>query len=560
MNDTPQRSAVRQRRAAWIAVVAITLVTTAGASGSTPVADLQPVTHPDLANMDPAVQRQIEEQKDALLAALERPDAPPAELAEAFGKMGMLYQLYEYMLSATDCYGNAQRLAPGDYRWPYLTGHVALNTGDLAAAVSAFERALEIRPDDIPALVWLGEVQRSRDRSDEAATMFARAAELDANCLAARFGLGQIALARGEPGEAVEHFQAVLQRNPRLPTVHYNLGMAYRGLGELDRARTHLEAAASRADATRDIDPIMAGMNDPLLIEIQALTTGEQAHRSRAAAAMAFGRPDAAARELRKAIELDPSDPLTRRMLADVLAAQGDLEGAVEQLVAATAGTELRRDERATVEVGLGRLYERLGRFEDAERVYRAAVERLPERTDARSGLARALLLSGRAEPAIDAFNELLEVDSEDAAAHFWRAMTLLRLRRWSEARDGFEAGLAVRPGDVRLTSGLARLLAACPDDSVRDGSAALALIGQLAETRRLTPMQIETLAMALAETGDFATAIRWQQRLIAEARRLQLPDLVKRLAANLALYQDEQPCRVAWPDDDPIFLPPPGG
>jgi tetratricopeptide (TPR) repeat protein len=304
----------------------------------------------------------------------------------------------------------------------------------------------------------------------------------------------------------------------------------------------------------------MAGLNDPLLIELQALTTGVQAHRSRASAAMAFGRPDAAALELRKAQELDPSDPLTRRMLASALAAQGDPEGAVEQLVPVTAGTELPPEEQAAVEVDLGRLYERLERFDDAEKVYRAALERLPEQTDARSGLARALLLSGRAGPAVEAYDELLEISPEHAAAHFWRAMTLLRLRRWSEARDGFEAGLAVRPGDVRLTSGLARLLAACPDDAVRDGSAALALIGRIAETQRLTPMQVETLAMALAETGDFAAAIQWQQRLIAEARRLQLPDLVTRLSANLAMYQGEQSCRITWPDDDPIFLPPPGG
>jgi len=378
--------------------------------------------------------------------------------------------------------------------------------------------------------------------------------------MAALVGLGKTALDRGDPQAAVTFFTSALQQNPNLPMVHYNLGMALRDLGETDKARRHLEIAASRSDSTRDIDPIMAGLNDPLLFEVQALITGVQAHRSRAAAAMSYGRPDAAASELRKALELDPSDPVTRAMLADTLVAQRDHAGAAEQLALAASSERTAPAERAAMEIKLAGLYELLGRYEDAESRYRSALTSLPERADAASGLARVLLLTDRPIPALEAYDAVLAIRGDHQTAHFWRSMTLLRLHRWSEAKAGFEAGLALRADDAYLLNGLARLLAACPDDDLRDGVAALALIQGLADRQRPTPGQAETLAMALAETGDFTGAIRWQERLIDRARRLDAPDLTQRLTDDLSRYRQGEASRVPWPDDDPIFLPPPGG
>jgi hypothetical protein len=68
----------------------------------------------------------------------------------------------------------------------------------------------------------------------------------------------------------------------------------------------------------------------------------------------------------------------------------------------------------------------------------------------------------------------------------------------------------------------------------------------------------VETLAMALAETGQLGRAVEIQRSMISDLQRNQRFDLVKLLAGNLALYERGQPCRLPWRDDDPIFSPVP--
>ena len=72
--------------------------------------------------------------------------------------MGNLLLAAEYFDAAEACYLHAQSLAPDDVRWPYYLGHVYMTKAELGKAVTSFERALRLRPDDVATLVWLGGV------------------------------------------------------------------------------------------------------------------------------------------------------------------------------------------------------------------------------------------------------------------------------------------------------------------------------------------------------------------------------------------------------------------
>ena len=93
-------------------------------------------------------------------------------------------------------------------------------------------------------------------------------------------------------------------------------------------------------------------------------------------------------------------------------------------------------------------------------------------------------------------------------------------------------------------------MLAACPDDSVRDGPRALALAEELMSAEP-TLSNAETLAMALAEVGRFAEAAEWQRRLLDEAARLGHDDERQRLHQGLALYESRRPFR--YPGEDEL-------
>jgi len=106
-------------------------------------------------------------------------------------------------------------------------------------------------------------------------------------------------------------------------------------------------------------------------------------------------------------------------------------------------------------------------------------------------------------------------------------------------------------PDQPVFAHGLARLLAAAPDDNVRDGARALALVQQLLSNEQRTPDLGETMAMALADVGRYEEAIQLQRDLIAGAERRGVHNVTGRLADNLALYERHQPCRMPWTDRD---------
>ena len=58
---------------------------------------------------------------------------------------------------------------------------------------------------------------------------------------------------------------------------------------------------------------------------------------------------------------------------------------------------------------------------------------------------------------------------------------------------------------------------------------------------------------MALAEVGQYKQAAALQREVMAAAAKAGRPDVVKQLAANLALYEARRPCRAPLRMDDPV-------
>jgi hypothetical protein len=61
-----------------------------------------------------------------------------------------------------------------------------------------------------------------------------------------------------------------------------------------------------------------------------------------------------------------------------------------------------------------------------------------------------------------------------------------------------------------------------------------------------------ETLAMALAEIGEFGEAVNVQRGLLRAAERSGMRDHARWIAANLRLYEQRRPCRTPWFNEDP--------
>jgi tetratricopeptide (TPR) repeat protein len=127
-------------------------------------------------------------------------------------------------------------------------------------------------------------------------------------------------------------------------------------------------------------------------------------------------------------------------------------------------------------------------------------------------------------------------------------------MRPGSGARDlaRYEELIRLYPDLPWVHRERAFILATCPDARIRDGKRAVSAATRAAELTNWKDWDVlMTLAAAYAEAGDFANAVRWEQRVVEveQAFRKQLPpSLVGTMAPQvdrLALYKAGKPYRM---------------
>lgn len=491
------------------------------------------VRPPDLSGLEPAVAEQIGQMQRALTDELAKPKPESREVAAAYGELGQVYLAYGWNDAAADCFRLAAQRDGGEVSWTYLLGAAEQAAGRLDSAAAAFAHALDLSPAAGVAAIHLAEIRLLQGRPDEAEAALKPALTVRALSPAAHSLLGQAALARHDFKAAVEHLTAALADVPDANRLHHPLALAYRGLGDRAKAEEHLAQAGQ------------VGLKppDPLLDAVAALKTGERLALMSGKTAARAGRFADAAQEFRRALASRPESVEARVNLGAMLANLGDRAGAVEQFREA-----LKRDPgNATSHFNLASLQaqqaEGPARQEALTHVEAALVAR-PQDAEAHRLRAQLLRDAGRLEDALQEYARAIELAPGDEAARLGEAETLVRLARYSEARKKLDEGLIQIPGSGLLSHALARLLAACPDISVRDGKRALELAVAVWNARPAAA-HAETLALALAETGQCDEAGKWQQKAIEEARREGLEGRIEGLTRKLAVYAKGAPCRL---------------
>jgi tetratricopeptide (TPR) repeat protein len=481
---------------------------------------------PPLDDLDPVVADQIRAQRMAFDSVALRTNASDRDLAGAYHALGRLCHTYEFFDAAEASYANAIRLAPQDGASLHLLGFLYQQTGRFDEAIARYDAARRTKPNDPVVRAHLAEVYLQVNRLNEARELFQDL--VDVYPAVARAGLGNIALREGRFSEAVEHLEAARGRAPNAAPVYYSLGMAYRGLGRLERAREYLERRV-----TGDLHPA-----DPLVESLATLLRGERAQIILGRRAYDAGQFAEAKAAFAKAVDAAPSSVEARLGLGMALAQLGDAAGAIEQLEAT-----LRLDaNNVTAHASLGMVLARSGRAEQAVAHLRVAHEREPGNVELTRALVRVLLVLSRPDEAIEAFSHAGSIDAVDEDVVLALSIALADRMRFKNALDVLESAHRQFPDRLRTTTTLARLLAASPDRSLRDGQRALALATRVYEKER-SPAHSESMALALAELGRCAEAATSMQRAVAEADRVKDAVTAARLRNEAPRYA-ASPCR----------------
>lgn len=497
---------------------------------------------PDLAGLDQSLQQQVRTQYEALERTARA--GSPREMADAHGRVGTILLAAERYQGAEPFFTSAVSLNPSDMRWPYYLGHVYRSLQQPERAAASFDQARRLDPRHVPSLIWLGEMYLALGRPADAEPHLTNAMELQPSSVAAWFHRGRAALARGDHRRAVSDLEHARSLDPRSEAIDYQLGLAYRALGDNARAAAYLKRRADAASIVPD---------DPLMNDLQADLQSGAAYLTRGLEAIERRDWLDAVTNLRKATELSPRDATAYLNLGTALFISGDRAGARTAFqTAITRSPELPKP-RFT----LGLLAE--SELKDAEAIeqFTTAVRLDPDYLEAHASLADALRRTGQVEASLSHYQKVLSIDPTASYARLGYGMGLVRLSRYREARAWFEQAATLHPEQPGFSHALARVLAAAPDDAVRDGRKALRLTDTLMRSNRSWTL-LETHAMAAAELRDFEAAITSQQAAIDEARKTGQREAVAHMQMILDLYLRQMPCRTPWRTNDPVHAPRP--
>lgn len=488
-----------------------------------------PVHWPDLQNLESNVRAQVQAEQDYLAAVVKDPSATDAKLSEAYGALGQIYQAYSLNAPAFECYLNASRLAPGDFRWIYLLAKLDQQAGRAEEAIRRFETAGSLRPEYIAVKVNLGNIYLELNRLEQARSKFAAALEIDKQSPASYYGLGQVALSSRNYAEAVVYFEKALAQAPQATRIHYALAIAYRGLGVPEKARKHL--AQRGVVGVRVADPILDGL--------QQLVAGARIHLIRGKQALEARRFSEAAAEFRKAITAEPGNIAAHVNLGAALTQLDDLKGAAEEFE-----TTLQIDpNNVNAHYNLAVLLANENKPEQAVAHLRAVSRLNPKDLNARFLLGQQLIQSQHPEQALEEFTYIVQTDPTNEEALIEQVTLLRRQKMYKEALDALEKANVQYPQRVRTAVTLAYLLAASPQFELRNGTKALRL-AQAAYAKTGLLQHGQVVGFALAELGRCEEAASWQRKLIAVASAEGNAELQPKLKADLQRYERVASCR----------------
>ena len=514
--------------AVWVSVSSAQTDTHASTSLLPPRPTLVAVHFPDLNQLEREVRDHLNSLQESTAAVIKDSGSTDPKLSEAYGALGEIYHAYSLNAPARECYVNANRLAPEDFRWVYLLAKLDHQEGRVNEAIEGYRNAGALQPDYLAVQVNLGNIYLELNRLADARMSFAAALKMQ-EIAAAHYGLGQVALSQRNFAEAVNHFKKALALAPEANRLHYSMAMAYRGLKDQESARAHLAQQGM----------VGVRVTDPLMDRLPGLIMGERVHMIRGRLALEAKRYAEGAAEFRKAVAANPNSVPALINLGAALTQTGDQKGAAEQFEKA-----LRIDpDNVNAHYNLAVLL--LNDNQQAAIVHLQTVSKInPTDLSARFLLARELSKLGRLDEALDQFTFIVENDPNNEAALLEQVKLLQQRKRYKDALSFLEKGHSRYPQKGRTAATLAHLLAASPQYELRDGARALRL-AQLVYEANGSLEHGALVAMALGELGRCSEAADWQRKMLAAAEQQRLgSEMLATLKTNLARYEKGPPCR----------------
>ncbi len=400
-------------------------------------------------------------------------------------------------------------------------GETLAGEGLLEDALSRFEAALDLAPENPEVIEAIGRALLELGRPEEAEASFLDALELDPNWVAPRMGLAALAIRNDDPFKTIHHLERATSLDPEYPDAFVELGRYYGLMGEPSLARATFERWTQTHPEDADM-LINAG-----------LTAFDAADYE--GAMEFFDRALETARD-------DEQKSGARTFRANSL----DMLGRYPEAIADYERVITYAPDWWEAHANLGICHARNGRAEEAEKAFRRGLEECPGSPEIRDELAAHLLAQnnnleealalaeeavalgqdeirhlytlgevrlalGEEEGSAKAYRSVLNLDPEDPNAHLEMGLYHERRGEVERAEEHFVEALKQDPGNPRALYSYASLYYATDDLETAEDL----LVRAVAVDAGYSPA-LSALASIRARRGDYATSLDYIEKAVA--------------------------------------------
>ncbi|MGC4070687.1 MAG: tetratricopeptide repeat protein [Polyangiaceae bacterium] len=302
--------------------------------------------------------------------------------------------------SAITTLNEALRLEPKNYAVAVNLARTLRERGHLDEAITWFERAVELEPRAADGFSMLSNARREAGHIDAAIDAARRALDVNPRHVEAHLNHGAALQAADVPDDACTSYLVAQLLSPRDPRVRNNLSSLLKSASATSHVATWIrrlqanpaDTAANDALIARELDEARSASALVLLEHRIARKAEPSPLRKLALLLWERGSRSEATEYLRRALELDPKDVKSLRLLGSWYSGLGDgeaAEGYLRQVLTLTP-------EDVVSKINLGATLIRQGRPVEATRVLTEAVATWPDRIEGLINLGTALSDQGR--------------------------------------------------------------------------------------------------------------------------------------------------------------------
>ena len=192
---------------------------------------------------------------------------------------------------------------------------------------------------------------------------------------------------------------------------------------------------------------------------------------------------------------------------------------------------------------GRALLYYSLGKYNDAVADLDVVVQQAPKVAHVYLTRGNAHAEMGHTAAAMADYDKAIQSARNTADDDWIRAKVYYQQGNYSSAATLFARAKKRSPRDEAILNSAAWFKSTCPDGSFRNGREALEEIKKACElTKWEDAPQLDTLAAAYAEVGDFSEAIKYQTKALSLTSTMEKE--AKQMQVRLRLYQNHKPFR----------------